>query len=315
MSNTENLNNENEKKLEEFVKQQEEQQPQQTLGKAQTYYELQEKESSNEFSAVGYKPIPLQNLPSKGLFYPDNFKILIRPASVAEIRHWSSLDENDAISINDAVIGIISKCVTVNGGTISYKFSFKDILEVDKFYILFAIRELTFINGENKLIIDLDGEKYEIKKEDLKLFYIPEKLEKFYNPDEKCFKFKFKGTDETMRIYLPTIGVAEAIKDYVLEKRRNKEEIDTSFITFLPFLTANHRFVNKQNIEKFKKEMASWDLKKTSLISFVIDEIRKVVEDPQIVIEKNGTERVVPLTFQNGIKSFFLNSNILDELE
>lgn len=35
MSNTENLNNENEKKLEEFVKQQEEQ-PQQTLGKAQT---------------------------------------------------------------------------------------------------------------------------------------------------------------------------------------------------------------------------------------------------------------------------------------
>jgi len=306
--------NDNEKKLEEFVNKVEGENSETGLGKAQMFYEKQS-EINNEFTNVGYKPIPVENLPSKGLFYPDNFKILIRPASVAEIRHWSSLDENDVISVNDAVIGILSKCVMVNGGTLSHKYKFKDICEVDKFYILFAIRELTFINGENKLFIDVDGDKVEIKKENLRLFVMPESLKRFYSPDDKCFKFKFKGSNEDIKLYLPTIGVAEQLKDYVIEKKRNKEDIDTSFISFLPFLIQDYRNLTKNNIENIRKEMLSWNLKKMSLLSYVLDEIKKSTEEPTVVVEKNGAEKVVPLTFQNGVKSIFINTNILDELE
>ena len=42
---------------------------------------------------IGYKNIPVINLPSKGMYYPLDWYITIRPATVAEIRHFSSIDE------------------------------------------------------------------------------------------------------------------------------------------------------------------------------------------------------------------------------
>jgi len=48
----------------------------------------------------GWKLVKLDNLPSKGLAYHDNFELLIRSAKTKEIRHWSTIDEYDPIDVS-----------------------------------------------------------------------------------------------------------------------------------------------------------------------------------------------------------------------
>jgi hypothetical protein len=98
---------------------------------------------------LGWKNLPLENLPSKGRFYVDSFTIAIKSATVAEIRHWSTIDETDMISVDDQLNYILERCaeVRINNEVVSWK----EILEIDRFFIIFKIQELTFPNGENQL--------------------------------------------------------------------------------------------------------------------------------------------------------------------
>ncbi len=265
----------------------------------------------------GYKNIPLESLPSKGLFYPDGMKIGIRAASVSEIRSWSAVDENDYISIDEGINTILEKCTLVRiPGNNLYKTSYLDLSDVDRLFILFAIREYTFINGENKIYYTADdGEKIEIRKENLKYFEIPEKLMKHYNSEKKCFVFRPKGEDEDIHFYIPTIGVTQKIKKIVLDKQKKGETIDTAFVKFAPFIFQHYRFIDEQKFKKAQQESLKWSLKKISLYTTIIDMIANTIQEPKLKINHGGRELEVPLQFQGGIRSLFLISDIFDELE
>jgi len=43
------------------------------------------------------------------MFYPDNTKILIRAATVPEIRQWSTIDDRDLIKTSDVMDKMIEK--------------------------------------------------------------------------------------------------------------------------------------------------------------------------------------------------------------
>ena len=47
---------------------------------------------------LGYHDVNVSNLPSAGMFYPEKTEISIRSAKVAEIRHFSSIDENNILN-------------------------------------------------------------------------------------------------------------------------------------------------------------------------------------------------------------------------
>ena len=110
-----------------------------SLGKAQKFLQTEESPIAGE---IGWKNVPLQNLPSQGLFYPDGTEVAIRAASVAEIRHWSTIDENDALGIDDMLNFVVERCcrIRMSGRPANYK----DLKEIDRFYVIFAIRDFTF---------------------------------------------------------------------------------------------------------------------------------------------------------------------------
>ena len=83
-----------------------------------------------------WKKIPLENLPSKGLFYADNTEIAIRSATTFEIRHWSTIDEDDQNDVNDQLNFILEKCARIQITKSSIALSWEDILEIDKLYII-----------------------------------------------------------------------------------------------------------------------------------------------------------------------------------
>jgi hypothetical protein len=103
---------------------------------------------------IGWIRVKLETLPSQGIFYPHGTEITIRAAMAAEIRHWSTIDEEDLLSLDDALNRIVDKCCKIRFPR--QMGSFKDLKEIDRFFIVFAIREYTFKKGENNLNVSFD---------------------------------------------------------------------------------------------------------------------------------------------------------------
>jgi hypothetical protein len=103
-----------------------------------------------------WKNVPTQTLPSQGLFYPEDTVIVIKAALAAEIRHWSTIDESDDLSKTDAMNFVLDRCLRIqfNGQDVSSD----NILEVARFYLVFAIRDFTFVQGQNKMFIEIPYE-------------------------------------------------------------------------------------------------------------------------------------------------------------
>jgi hypothetical protein len=128
-----------------------------TLGKAEKFKEEEFFEDSPLAADLGWKNVPVENLPSQGLFYEVGTQVAIRAAGVAEIRHWSTIDENDLLGVDDMLNFIIEKCcrIKVPGKPGTYK----DLKEIDRFSLIFAIRDFTFKNGENKMYVNAADEE------------------------------------------------------------------------------------------------------------------------------------------------------------
>ena len=99
---------------------------------------------------VGYIEFDTANLPSGGNFYRSDMKIHIRPARVGEIRDFSTMDEQNIKDVDDKLNNMLMMCIKINFGKGAG--SYKDLMEEDRIYLLLALRELTFKDGESQLL-------------------------------------------------------------------------------------------------------------------------------------------------------------------
>ena len=288
-----------------------------SIGKITPRHEQIKSEVKELASKIGYKPIPLETLPTAGKFYPNGTKIVIKAASNAEIRHWSSIDERDESGIDDIMNIVINACVRISME--GKGASPKDLKEIDRFFLMFAIRELTFIDGQNKLYADIPGEsggKRELTKEMIKYFKIPEEIEDFYDDDKKCFIFvNPQNPNDSFNFYLPPIGVTSFLKSYRIQKERARQTVDQDFLKFMPFIVEDWRGLNVEKIERLQTESYNWSHWKISMLSYAVGLISNYV-NPQIVISNDGgVEDTYPLSFRGGIKAIFLIPDPLGRLK
>lgn len=288
-----------------------------TLGKAVRFQEKEEFVDTRKNlihdvnDNFGWINVPVQYLPSKGMFYPTDARIQIRAALVQEIRNFSIIDENDLIDIDDKLNMIIDKCCRIMFDGI--RETFKDLLEIDRFYIVYSIRELTFKDGENKLQMPIqcnecgNSETIDINKENFNFFEIPFKLEKFYNPEERAFIMTIKETGEQIKIYMPKLGITNFIKHYIRKKRQSQQNLDMAFLNIAPFLFNDWRKLTDGTYGRLMEESFSWSIKKMSIIINVIDMIKQGI-NPQIkhICSACSAEVQAPISFPGGIKSLFL---------
>jgi len=284
-----------------------------SLGKAQKF---QHPEESLLAGDIGWKNVPLENLPSQGLFYPDGTEVTIRAASVAEIRHWSTIDENDALGIDDMLNFVIERCCRIRMS--DRPANFKDLKEIDRFYLLFAIRDFTFKNGENRLYTtyqteDGSEERVEITKDAINYFKPDEKLMKFYNADRKCFVFEMKN-GEVFDLHFPSLGVMSFIKNYAKIKAQRSQKFDKAFLKYAPFLIPEWKGLTDREYEKALQDSLSWSIQKISLMDKITQMLANSVNPEVVYMNDRGEEAAIPLSFRGGIKSVFLIPDILDEL-
>ena len=285
-----------------------------SLGKASKFVEVYNEDAiANE---IGWKPIPLENLPSSGIFYPKETQLAIRAASVAEIRHWSTLDENDLLGVDDMLNYIIEKCVRlkVPGKPGTYK----DVYEIDRFYLIFAVRDYTFKSGENKMVVRVttpEGleENVEVTKEGLDYFNPDERLMKYFDQADQSFDIQMKN-GEHFRMYMPTLGTMSFIKAFIKQRQQSGTSFDKTFIKYAPFLFKEWKTMNQQAYDKAVTESYSWSLKKISVLDKLVEILTASVNPKIRYVSEGGQEDTAPLNFQSGVKSIFLISNIFDEL-
>ena len=294
-----------------------------SLGKIQTF-----KTPEPEFSPgleMGWKNLPLGLLPSKGLFYPEGTKIAIRPADVKEIKHFSGIDENDMIDLNERLNFILSKCSTMNFpglGVVSYK----DLKHEDRFFIIMAIRDLTFVQGENRIIITPESkcedknacainQGIELRTGVLSSYEIDPRVMRYYSPVTRNFVFPVRKLAKEISMTVPSVGVMEVMSNFVLTSQKKGIEIEESFIKIAPFIFPDWRDLNDRKIIQKMRESDEWTKEEFSLYFELCETIKIGTElDINLKCPTCGAEVTAPITFPGGFKSLFVISDIFREL-
>lgn len=261
---------------------------------------------------IGWQKIAINDLPTQGLFYPEGTEIIIRAATAGEIRHWSTLNEDNLSALDDMLNYVIERCSKIKYPNLAA--SWRDIKEVDRFYILLAIRELTFINGENKLQVKTsETSKVDVSKDMVDYITFDQRLMDYYSEEERMFVLNFKN-GKKLRITIPSVGITNWLKNYIQRKRQMNEVIDEDFISFAPFVLYDWRGLNDDTYSKIVLDSYNWSASEISMLV----EIKKIFTDTVDPVvryrDEEGGERTVPLNFQGGIKSIFLISNAFGEL-
>ena len=262
---------------------------------------------------IGWSQIPLTELPTKGLFYPEGTEIAIKAATTGEIRHWSTLQEDDLSGLDDMLNYVIERCAALKfPGGIS---SWKDFKEVDRFYVLLAIREKTFVKGENALQVKIsETKKMDVQKEMVDYITFDDRLMKYYDTQKRCISLQFKKTGKILDVNLPSVGVTNWLKNYVQRKSQMQEAFDSDFLTFAPFVISEWRGLNDATYEKFIYDSQNWSAAEISMLTKVRDIFADTINPVIKYKDEQGGERTIPLNFQGGIKSIFLISDPFSEL-
>jgi len=266
---------------------------------------------------IGWIPLSVEDLPTRGLFYPEGTGLAIRSATGEEIRHWSILEESDLSALDDMLNYVIERCVTIkaNNTESGVYLSWKDIKEVDRFYLLLAIHELTFPNGENKLQVKVSEKKMvDVKKDMVSYISLDPVLMRYYDEVERCFVLRIKG-GKVLRIDIPSVGVTQWLKNFIIRKQRAQEYFEEDYLNYAPFIIRQWKGLNDDLYKQFVEDSHKWDITTISLLVHVKKLFADTI-DPIIKFnDEGGAEHIAPLNFQGGIKSLFLISDPFGQLE
>ena len=270
---------------------------------------------------VGYVEVDMTQLPSGGRFYKEGFTINIRAARVGEIRDFSTMDETQIMDVDDKLNNLLMMCTRVNFGKAPG--SYKDILEEDRIYIILSIRELTFKEGEAKLMLNAkkhdchsheSRSKVELRTTNLDFQQEDDLVAKYYDNENKRYTIHTKNYGDII-MKPPTIGVMRAITTYIRKKEEENSKWDKSSVQILPYTIDEWRGLTDKDIFRFSTDYQGWDANRFS-VTFRLAEKMKVGVKPELkqTCLGCGTEVTAPLEFPDGIKSLFVVPDISSEL-
>lgn len=268
---------------------------------------------------LGYQKIPIEDLPTQGLFYPEGTEIVIRAANGAEIRHWSTLSENPNnpnyySQLDDMLNYILERCVTIRYPAGMHS-SWKDLKEVDRFYLILAVKEYTFIKGENKLQVTVaEGKKIDVNKNMIDYINFDDRIIKYYDKEKRCLMLRFK-TGKVIPFHIPSVGVVQWVKHYVQRKQQYQQPVDEDFVNYAQFIIGDWRGLNDITYEEYASSSYGWSIGETSGITKIKDMLIETINPVIKYHDEGGMERTAPLNFQGGFKSLFIVSDPFGELE
>jgi len=219
------------------------------------------------------KKVDIKSLPSQGLFYNNDFEIIIKKADIGDIIEY----EHDYIKDDLGLVITKLKKIVEKNTTFSSGYNFNDIKSIDVVFIFLEIVRFTKGKAVNLTYFDdeLGEEKIiEFSSNYFNYFRLSEEVMKHYNKDSKEFII------EDFKFSLPSIGVENCVTNYLIDKSDDYDvakynEFNYDFIFFL----GNKRSVNFNEIDNliqiFNYDIEESDSKKIRKVIKMFQPIQK----------------------------------------
>lgn len=242
-----------------------------------------------------------------GRFYPAGTVVKIRAAKIIEIQSYSMVDDNNFYDVIEKMNDMLSHCVTIeyNNGS---RYNYTHLRDGDRFYVIFAIRELTFQRGKTLTLPAKDetGETVNIEliRGNFEFFDPNEEIEEYFNKELGCYEFD--TVDGVIKVGVPTIGVQKSFVDYSLKLREeNKiDEINMNFMKIAPFIVPDKVKMERNEIDNLKKDFETMDYDKWEFLEDVIPMLNFGIKGVKIT-KKDGEEVRADLSFPWGASGIF----------
>ncbi len=268
----------------------------------------------------GWIDVDIRLLGKRAVFYPEDWRFRIRPATVEAIRNWSNIDDENPNSIDDVFNEILKTCVSIvaPGGR---PIPWGNINNWDRFFWLLLVREYTFRQGEQKIKYtdycpECDNEiEFELNSQSLMYDFPDEEVMKYYDREKRCWYIdpaEFGLDDEQpIQLYLPTLEKDAAIKAWWIarmQENRNRK-LDQTFMRFVSWLTpkiSKDETIAQRQIKELNLKYKSWN---TDMFSFMDDVLRNIIVTPSNKLKINcpicGEEVTSNIRFPNSIRDLF----------
>lgn len=293
-----------------------------------------DQENREQFSGIGFRSISTDNLPSRGRFNKPGMMVKVRAATTEEIKHYSALDENDLLDVDDHINKIISSTtrITYEDGTVGTP---GDLKEADKYYLFFTIRDITMTNRQRQhnLTQSATCPKCHIKLTQqidntvFSNYQIAPEIERHYDAEQRCFVLRHESFDNPVKVYVPSIGVIKYIKSYLSRKAQEKRAgkdvyYDQKFITKAQFMVGDHRKLNDELLDRLHKSYNNMNPDESVAFHYATDNINVGV-NPYLEFKCEGKNEggcsepyvfTAPVTFSKGFKSIFDFTDIIGGL-
>jgi len=301
------------------------------LGTVTTTEEKLAKETEiyrKEGSEIGYRDVKVTILPTTGIFYPKDTQIQARPLQLKEIKHYSTMDEDEIIDVYDKTGQILDSCLRIymSGRKVSYK----NLVETDRMFFIFYLRDMTMqahgrdVKLYHTSISPFTGEKVkvEINNEIFEYNEIPKSLFKFFSHNDRQFIITDPDIPEGfVKFQIPTVGVIRALGEKVyrweMAKRMGEEVYYNK-----PFYTKYAQWIiedwsmieDEKKMRNLENEYGTWSAEKMDIMNHIDKHINYSIRPEVSMVDKEGNRWKSVVSFRKGISSIFNISDISSRL-
>ena len=268
-----------------------------------------------------YLVVPLEILPC-GYFYKQGTKISIRAAKVQEVQAYSVVDDKNYLDITEKMNQILSSCVKYTYAN-GMQGSYKDIRDGDRLFLIFMIRELTFPGGKNltkdvtcehcgnEFKIELRATSSDKVKKSFVNYEMPEKISKFFNPDERVFVFNIDGVD--YKLAPPTIGIQEIFFGDIKNKVQGDKAPNVAFLKLASFMLHDRNKISEDGIKAKESEFKRMDMKTFQILNQAVNQMMFGIKEMKNNCPACGLEVHTDMTFPAGASTIFVIPDAFDE--
>lgn len=268
----------------------------------------------------GWLEVDRALLQERDVFYPEDWVFRILPAEVEAIKNWSTIDEENPLSVDAVFNEVIKHSVSIS--TPQGRIPWGNINSWDRTFFLLLVREYTFKKGERAITWEEDCNECDspvtFTLNSLALQYeVPdEDVMKYYDRDTRAWHidpYEFGLDEDEITLYIPTLEKEEVVKKWWVERVRNKKKVSEVFLKFAPWMAAKYskdEKIAEKQLKEIDRIFNSWDRDMFAFMDNVLTNIRVTIDKYLKETCPNCGEEVTSmLRFPDGISSLFSLSN------
>lgn len=267
----------------------------------------------------GWIDIDTSKFSYEGRLYKKSLRFQVKPVTVGTIKYFSTLDENNPLSVNDALTFVIEQHIRVLDGKRVLK-SLDVIYEHDRFFFVMLVH--SYSGAPTALSYDANcshqkcnhPQDVSISPYNIKWSEISEKGDSYINPDEGMINIPTKNFG--ILKYRPlTLSESGELTEFMLESRRKGEDIEKLFLQVAPFI-AHEKKAGENAASVYQKYLKiTSDPKYVALLMHII-ELLNIAQLLEIEVDCKKCSRPFrsQISSVKGLRNIFLANDIADEL-